>query len=270
MIVLPVFNPDMLVIAGVIRIKWYGFMYVLGFIVAWLLARQRLETHALKSEQLMDYLTYFAMGIVVGGRLGYVVFYQYRYFLSTPWSIFSIWQGGMAFHGALLGGSVVMFLFARNKKLSFLSLVDLTAPLLPPGLMFGRLGNFINGELWGRVTTVPWAMIFPHSDGLPRHPAQLYAMLGEGVLLYALLSMHRYRNQPGTGVLGAWFLIHYGWIRFMIEFFREPDSHLGLVLFDFFSLGQCFCFLMVVMGGLWLLIHKLTQATSLQQQAQPT
>ncbi|MEC8882822.1 MAG: prolipoprotein diacylglyceryl transferase [Pseudomonadota bacterium] len=256
MIELPVFNPDIFVLAGFLHIKWYGFMYVLGFLSAWILAKKRIEECDIDLDGLLDYFTYFAMGIVIGGRVGYVLFYNYTFFLSNPWSIFEIWKGGMAFHGALIGGLIAVLAFSMSRGVSFFSLVDLTVPLLPPGLMFGRLGNFINGELWGRVTSVPWAMIFPHSDGLPRHPSQLYAMIGEGVLLFVLLSFHRNRNQSGSGILGAWFLIHYGWIRFFIEFFREPDEHIGFVLFDAFSLGQCFCFIMFLCGLSWLLLSQ--------------
>ena len=256
MIELPVFNPDIVVVAGFLHIKWYGFMYVLGFVSAWFLAKNRLADCGLSLDELLDYFTYFAMGIVIGGRVGYVVFYQHTFFLSHPWSVFEIWKGGMAFHGALLGGLIAVLAFSIRRRVSFFSLVDFTVPLLPPGLLFGRLGNFINGELWGRVTSVPWAMIFPHSDGLPRHPSQLYSMMGEGALLFVLLSFHRYRNQPGTGVLGAWFLIHYGWTRFFIEFFRQPDEHIGFVLFDAFSLGQCFCFIMFLCGLAWLLFFQ--------------
>ena len=265
MIELPVFNPDMLVILGVIHIKWYGFMYVLGFLVAWFLAKKRLDEYNMNADSLLDYFTFFAFGIVLGGRVGYVLFYNYQYFVLNPWSIFFIWEGGMAFHGALIGGALSMYAFSRRHHLPFLSLVDLTVPLLPPGLMFGRLGNFINGELWGRVSTVSWAMVFPHSDGLPRHPSQLYSMLGEGVLLYVLLLYHRQRNHDRSGVLGAWFLIHYGWIRFFIEFFREPDVQIGFVLYDFFSLGQCFCFMMFVCGIVWLTFQMNTKSQLVKQ-----
>ena len=253
MIVLPVFNPDMIVIAGFLRIKWYGFMYVLGFLAAWLLAKERVHRIGMNQDSLMDFFVYFALGIIVGGRLGYMLIYHFSYFISAPWTVFYVWNGGMAFHGALVGGLIATALFATKHSISVIRLIDFTAPLLPPGLFLGRLGNFINGELWGRVTDVSWGMVFPHSDGLVRHPSQLYEMLGEGLLLFLLMDLHRKRSTERHGVLGAWFLIHYGWIRFFLEFFREPDGHLGFVLFDYFSMGQCLCLLMFIAGLGWLL-----------------
>ena len=252
MIVLPVFNPDLLVIAGVIRIKWYGFMYVLGFLIAWGLAIKRLSHSGMTKEMLLDYFTTFAFGIIIGGRLGYMLIYGQEALWASPLSVFAIWNGGMAFHGALVGGVIAAMLFATQRSICLLKLIDFTAPLLPPGLMLGRLGNFINGELWGRVTDVSWAMVFPMSDGLPRHPSQIYEMIGEGLLLFFLLEWHRKRNQYGSGQLGCWFLIHYGWIRFVLEFFREPDAHIGFVWFDCLSMGQCLCLTMLMSGLVWL------------------
>ena len=265
MIALPIFNPDIVVIAGVIHVKWYGFMYVLGFVVAWLIAQKRLPVKHLTESILLDYFSYFALGIIVGGRLGYMLIYGQHAFMVAPWSLFAIWQGGMAFHGALIGGLIATMLFAMKRQIPLGELIDFTAPLLPPGLMLGRLGNFINGELWGRVTQVAWAMIFPYSDGLPRHPSQLYAMLGEGLLLYYLLDWHRRRNALGSGLMGCWFLIHYGWIRFVLEFYREPDAHMGFVLFNYFSMGQCLCFLMCLAGLAWWCVHASYRLTGQAQ-----
>ena len=253
MIVLPAFNPDLLVIAGVIRVKWYGFMYVLGFFSAWMLGQSRLSTYGISRSQFLDYLTYVAVGIIVGGRLGYMMIYQWTAFYQQPWTILAIWQGGMAFHGALLGGLVAAVIFARSCHIPLSHLIDFTAPLIAPGLFLGRLGNFINGELWGRVTDMPWGMVFPRSDGLPRHPSQLYEMVGEGLLLYVIMNWHRQHKPLRRGALGAWFTFHYGWIRFALEFFREPDDHIGFVAYNFLSMGQCLCMVMVLTGLLWVL-----------------
>lgn len=250
MIILPVFDPDILVIAGFLHIKWYGFMYVLGFICAWFLAQNRLASIGVTRSQFMDYITYIAMGIVVGGRLGYMFFYQWPSTVSNPLSILEVWRGGMAFHGALLGGLITAWLFAKRHQIDFRVLLDFTVPLIPPGLFWGRLGNFINGELWGRISNVSWAMVFPYSDGMPRHPSQLYAMLGEGLLLYVLLDYHRARPQPVAGSVAAKFLLYYGLIRFFSEFFREPDPQLGFVWLNL-SMGQCLCLCMVVGALLW-------------------
>jgi phosphatidylglycerol:prolipoprotein diacylglycerol transferase len=250
MIVLPVFDPDLIVIAGFLHIKWYGFMYVLGFLCAWFLARNRLVEIGLTTERMLDYLTYVAMGIVVGGRLGYMLIYQWSSMLESPWVVFEIWRGGMAFHGALMGGLVAAWLFATRHEIALSKLLDFTVPLIPPGLFWGRLGNFINGELWGRVSTLSWAMVFPHSDGLPRHPSQLYAMFGEGVLLFFLLEYNRKKTSEVPGSLGMKFLFYYGVVRFFLEFFREPDPQLGFVLLGL-TMGQCLCLLMVAIALLW-------------------
>lgn len=253
MIVLPVFNPDLFVIAGVIRIKWYGFMYLLGFLIAWVIATHRLKDTGITKEILLDYFSAFAFGIIIGGRFGYMLIYNYEVLMAAPLTLFKIWNGGMSFHGALVGGVIATIIFSLKHAINVHRLIDFTVPLLPPGIMLGRFGNFINGELWGRVTNVSWAMIFPYSDGLPRHPSQLYEMFGEGVLLYFLMDWHRKRNRFGSGMMGCWFLIHYGWIRFTLEFFREPDVQIGYVCFDFLSMGQCLCFIMLVSGLIWLI-----------------
>lgn len=264
MIYLPIINPNIITIAGVLQIKWYGFMYVLGFYIAWLLGRSRIAAIPLSDSEFLDYLTWFAFGILIGGRLGYVVFYDFTKFWQNPLEVFALWRGGMAFHGALLGGFIALHNFAYVHKRSTLRLIDFTVPLLPPGLFLGRLGNFINGELWGRPTTVPWAMIFPYSDGLPRHPSQLYEMLGEGLLLHYILSLYRRRSQKANGLMGAWFLLHYGWIRFIIEFFREPDKQLGFVVASL-SMGQCLCLGMILSASIWFAYSVVAKLAPAQQ-----
>ena len=262
MIVLPQINPFIFTIAPGIGIRWYALMYILGFVIAWYIGSKRLYEVGLQRESFLDFLSSVALGIIVGGRAGYVVLYQFEYFVRDPTLIFRLWQGGMAFHGALLGGAVALYSFSRKHNISFFRLVHFAVPLLPPGLMLGRLGNFINGELWGRVTNVPWAMVFPHSDHLPRHPSQLYEMCGEGVLLYVIISFLRNKLDPDRGQLGMWFLVHYAWIRFVIEFFREPDYNLGYVLFNFFSMGQVLCLLMLFAGGSLLLFDRIHTRSS--------
>ena len=169
-----------------------------------------------------------------------------------------LWRGGMSFHGALVGGLVACIYFANTISIHLFSLLDFVVVLLPPGLLLGRLGNFINGELWGRVSDMPWAMVFPHSDLLPRHPSQLYEMFGEGVLLYVLLLYHRRTVLADRGQLAMWFVVHYAWIRFCIEFYREPDSQLGFVWFDYLTMGQVLCLGMLLTGVLMLLWDRYT------------
>ena len=248
MIVLPVFNPYVFELAEGVGLRWYGLMYLLGFAIAWFLGKRRIHEIGLDAEQFMDLISNVAFGIIIGGRLGYVLLYQWQQWLHTPWLLFMLWRGGMSFHGALVGGGLACYYFARRNQVGFFGLLDFVVVLLPPGLMLGRLGNFINGELWGRVSSMPWAMVFPQSDLLPRHPSQLYEMFGEGVLLYALLLYHRRLVAVDRGQLAMWFIVHYAWIRFIIEFYREPDSHLGFIWLDCFTMGQVLCLGMLFAG----------------------
>ena len=257
MIILPEFDPVFLNL-GFVSIRWYGLMYVLGFMIARYIGRNvRVKTYdsmqrTLTNDEWVDLLSSLATGVIFGGRIGYIIFYQLSYFYQNPFRIFAIWEGGMSFHGAFLGFVLALFVFSRVKKIDIFSLFDLAALSSPPGLAFGRLGNFINGELWGRVSSVPWAMVFPHSDLLPRHPSQIYELMGEGFFLYLLIAYHAKKNDRSEGSLGAWFVIHYAWIRFMIEFFREPDHGVGYVIFDIFTMGQVLCFCMFFIGLLCL------------------
>ena len=194
-----------------------------------------------------DLLFWGAMGVVLGGRLGYVLFYKPAYYLSHPLEIFFIWQGGMAFHGGLLGVIIAIVLFCRRRQLRFWPVIDFVAPLVPLGLAAGRLGNFINGELWGRASTVPWAMVFPQAgDGLARHPSQLYQFAGEGLLLFALLWWYSSSPRPARAVSGM-FLLGYGIFRFLAEFARQPDAFLGFLAFGA-TMGQLLCLPMMAFG----------------------
>ncbi len=255
MIVLPEFNPFVFTIAEGVGLRWYALMYILGFLIAWLQGRRHLHEVDLTEQGFVDLITTIAFGVILGGRVGYVLIYQWVQWLQNPLLLFMLWHGGMSFHGALVGGSIAVLYFAKLQQQYFFKLIDFVVPLIPPGIMLGRLGNFINGELWGRVSSMPWAMVFPHSDLLPRHPSQLYEMFGEGLLLYILLNYQRQRGHA-HGHLGMWFLIHYAWIRFIIEFFREPDVQLGFVFFNVLTMGQFLCLLMLISAVIMLCIDK--------------
>ena len=236
---------------GPLAIHWYGLMYLLAFALVYGLGRYRISQGKggmMTARGLEDLIFYSVLGVVVGGRLGYVLFYKPGYYLSNPIEIFYLWQGGMAFHGGLLGVIVVMLLFARKHKTSFFTVADFIAPLIPLGLGAGRLGNFINGELWGRPTDVPWAMVFPGSgDGLARHPSQLYELGLEGLVLFVILWWFSSKPRP-TGQVSALFLMGYGGFRFLVEFTREPDNFLGL-LAGGMSMGQWLSLPMFIAGA---------------------
>ncbi len=258
MLIHPEFDPVALQL-GPLAIRWYGLMYLLAFAAFYLLGRWRVtRTHhgpatGLKPSDVEDLLFHGVLGVVLGGRLGYVLFYKPAYYLQHPLEVFAVWQGGMAFHGGLVGVLVACAWFARRRGLPFLVLMDFVAPLVPIGLATGRLGNFINGELWGRATDLPWAMVFPQSGSpVPRHPSQLYQFAGEGLLLFALVWWFSSRPRP-VGRVSGLFLLGYGTLRFLAEFAREPDAFLGL-LAGGLSMGQLLSLPMVA-GGLWLLLR---------------
>lgn len=247
----PQFDPIALRI-GPLAVHWYGLMYLVGFASAYLLGRWRItrgHTTFLTVRDLEDLTFYTVLGVVLGGRLGYVLFYKPAHYLAHPLEVFYLWEGGMSFHGGLLGVILVMLLFARKKGVSFFKLSDFVAPLIPLSLAAGRLGNFINGELWGRPTDVPWGMVFPQSgDGLARHPSQLYELGLEGIVLFVILWTFSARPRA-TGQISALFLIAYGLFRFLVEFTREPDNFLGL-LAGGMSMGQWLSLPMVLGGAL--------------------
>jgi phosphatidylglycerol:prolipoprotein diacylglycerol transferase len=236
---------------GPLAIRWYGLMYLIGFGAFFFLGRMRARRDAWRgiNEALIDDLLFFGvLGVILGGRLGYILFYKPVYYLSHPLEIFMVWQGGMAFHGGFLGVLVAMALVARKHRLSWLAVTDFIAPLVPLGLASGRLGNFINGELWGRVAPadLPWSMVFASGGPLPRHPSQLYQFAMEGLLLFALLWFYSSRPRP-IGAISGLFLAGYGVFRFVAEFFREPDDFLGLLAFSL-SMGQWLSLPMIVTG----------------------
>ena len=248
MLIHPQFDPVALHL-GPLAIRWYGLMYLLAFALFLLLGRQRIKTGPQPGwtvRELDDLLFYGVLGVVLGGRLGYVLFYQPAHFLAHPLEIFSVWQGGMAFHGGFLGVLVAMGLFARNAGKNWLAVTDFVVPLVPLGLAAGRIGNFINGELWGRPTDMPWAVVFPQIDSIPRHPSQLYQFALEGLALFALLWLFSRKPRP-TGAVSGLFLIGYGSFRFLVEYTREPDSFLGLLALNL-SMGQWLSLPMIVAG----------------------
>ncbi|MDQ2141335.1 prolipoprotein diacylglyceryl transferase [Alcaligenaceae bacterium C4P045] len=245
----PEFDPIAIKI-GPLAVHWYGLMYLVAFALVYVLGRVRIANgrgNGFSNKDLEDLIFYSVMGVVAGGRLGYVLFYKPSYYLAHPLEIFYLWEGGMAFHGGLLGVLLVFWLFARKRGVSFFTVSDFIAPLIPLGLAAGRLGNFINGELWGRPTDVPWAMVFPGSgDGVARHPSQLYQMGMEGILLFIVLWVFSRHPRP-TGQVSAVFLIGYGTFRFLAEFTREPDNFLGL-LAGGMSMGQWLSLPMIAAG----------------------
>lgn len=243
---------------GPIKVFWYGITYLVGFFIAWLLASWRARksqqdpSRQWTSEQVSDLIFYAAIGLILGGRVGYLLFYGLADFIHNPLMAFKIWQGGMSFHGGLIGGLIAVWLFSLKTKKNFFDVTDFTAPLVPLGLAAGRIGNFINGELWGRVTTVPWGMIFPGAGAKPRHPSQLYEFFLEGVLLFIILWWFSAKPRPRFAVTALAFFC-YGVFRFFVEFYREPDVQLGFVAWHWLTMGQLLSLPMIVIGavGFW-------------------
>ena len=248
MFVHPQFDP-VAIHFGPLAVRWYGLMYLVGFALIWAVGRRAIKTrpHSVWTAQdLDDALFYGILGTIVGGRLGYVLFYKFGEYLGEPWRILFLWEGGMSFHGGLLGVIIAMGWYARSRRQDWLAITDFIAPLVPLALGAGRLGNFINAELWGRAASVPWAMIFPHVDRVPRHPSQLYEFGLEGVALFVALWWYSAKPRR-RGTVSAWFLIGYGVFRFAVEFTREPDNFLGLLALNL-SLGQWLSVPMIVVG----------------------
>jgi len=244
----PEFDPIALHL-GPLQVHWYGLMYLLAFATAWWLAiiKARQTNSGWAVQEVGDLVFYAALGVILGGRLGYALFYQPGQYLASPTAILAIWKGGMSFHGGLIGVAVALWLYARKTKRSILDVGDFVAPLVAPGLGFGRIGNFINQELWGRATDLPWGMVFPLAGPQPRHPSQLYEALLEGLVLFVLVWLFALRPRPRGVVLGL-FLLGYGIFRFAVEFAREPDSFLGFVAFSWMSMGQVLSIPLIILG----------------------
>ncbi|KAB0547095.1 prolipoprotein diacylglyceryl transferase [Pseudomonas argentinensis] len=247
---------------GFLQIHWYGLMYLVGIGGAWFLASRRLHAFdpTWSKEKLSDLVFWVAMGVIVGGRLGYVLFYDLPAYIANPLLILEVWKGGMSFHGGLLGVMLATLWFARRNGKSFFELMDFIAPLVPIGLGAGRIGNFINAELWGKVSDVPWAMVFPTGGPEPRHPSQLYQFALEGVALFTILWFYSRKPRPTMAVSGL-FAVCYGIFRFIVEFVRVPDAQLGYLAWGWLTMGQVLCVPMVLAGlGLMVYAYK-RQAT---------
>jgi phosphatidylglycerol---prolipoprotein diacylglyceryl transferase len=257
MLVHPQFSPVALQL-GPVAIHWYGLTYLVAFgLFIWLATLRVRQPHFAQTgwtrRDIEDLLFFGVLGVIIGGRLGYVIFYKPGYYAANSLEIFAVWKGGMAFHGGLLGVAAALLFFARSRGRKFLEVADLIAPCVPTGLASGRIGNFINGELWGRAAdpSLPWAMVFPQSGtNIPRHPSPLYQFALEGMLLFLLLWLYA-RKPRGLGQVAGAFLAGYGLLRFVAEYFREPDSFLGLQALNL-SMGQWLCIPMIVAGlGVW-------------------
>jgi len=236
---------------GPLKIHWYGLMYLVGIGLAWLLAARRLPAFdaSWSREKLADLVFWVALGVILGGRLGYVLFYDLPAYVAQPLLILQIWRGGMSFHGGLIGVLLAVFFFARREKKPFFALLDFIAPLVPIGLGAGRIGNFINAELWGKATDLPWAMVFPTDPlHLARHPSQLYQFALEGVALFLILWLYSAKPRPRMAVSGL-FGLCYGGFRFAVEFVREPDAQLGYLAFGWLTMGQVLCLPMIAGGA---------------------
>ena len=233
---------------GPLAFRWYGLMYLLGLAGAYFLIKARAKRKGLElsREQLSDLIVFAALGVFLGGRLGYILFYNFSFYLQHPLKIFAVWEGGMSFHGGFLGTCVALWIFSRRRGFPVYSIADLAAGAVPIGLGLGRIGNFINGELYGRPTDVPWCMVFPYGGPDCRHPSQLYEVLLEGVLLFAVLSVINRRKAPPGTVFWA-FIAGYGMARFSVEYFRQPDSHIGY-FFEAFTMGQLLSLPMIALG----------------------
>jgi phosphatidylglycerol---prolipoprotein diacylglyceryl transferase len=257
MLTYPQIDPVLFAI-GPLKIHWYGLMYLVGFAAVWLLGQIRAKQpwSPIKPEAVEDLVTFGAMGAILGGRIGYVLFYNFSEFLSNPLILFKIWQGGMSFHGGMLGVFIAMWFFGKKQGCTMIQLTDIIAPLCPIGLGAGRIGNFINSELWGRTTDVPWAMVFPTGGPFARHPSQLYEAFLEGIVLFAILWIYTSKPRPTMAATGL-VLFCYGCFRFFVEFFRMPDAQLGYLALDWVTMGQILSTPMILIGaGMFYWAHK--------------
>ena len=241
---------------GPLKIHWYGLTYLVGFLAGWWLGRLRARKpwSPITEDQMGDLLFYLALGVILGGRFGYVIFYNFDAFLADPLWLFRVWEGGMSFHGGLLGVMFAMWWYGLKVDTGFWRIADFVAPLVPVGLGAGRIGNFINGELWGKPTDVPWGMVFRTApDSLVRHPSQLYQFALEGVALFIILWWFSAKPRPRMAVSGL-FLVCYGIFRFLVEFVRQPDAQLGYLAFNWLTMGQVLSFPMIIAGATLMLV----------------
>lgn len=234
---------------GPVAIHWYGLMYLIGFVAVWWLGtlRARKPGSGWDPAEISDLLFYGALGVILGGRIGYILFYNFGLFIDDPLVIFRIWQGGMSFHGGMLGVFFAMWLYGRKTGRTFYQVSDVIAPYVPIGLGAGRIGNFINGELWGRPTDLPWGMVFPFVDNQPRHASMLYEAFLEGLVLFLILWFYSAKPRPRRAVSGM-FMLFYGLFRFAVEFVRLPDAHIGYLAFGWLTMGHVLSAPMILFG----------------------
>ena len=250
------FDP-VLIDLGIFQIRWYSIAYIFGILLGWAYGRKILARvsninnnfNKIKKTDFDDLILYLILGIIIGGRIGYIIFYNLEYYSENFLEIFKVWRGGMSFHGGLLGVIVAIFLFAKKTNNNFFKFSDIIACVAPIGIFLGRLANFINGELYGKISTAPWAVIFPNVDSMPRHPSQLYEAILEGVVLFIIINYLALKKELiyKTGFISAFFLIVYSFLRIFSELFREPDIQLGL-LFNNFSMGNLLSLLTIIIG----------------------
>ena len=246
---------------GILIVRWYSLAYIFGIIIGWWYGK-KIITHILRNTDLKfklknfdDLITYLVISIIIGGRIGYIIFYNLNYYISNPSEILKIWEGGMSFHGALLGIIIGTYLFSQKKGVSTFFMLDIIACVAPIGIFLGRIANFINGELVGKATNVSWSVIFPLIDMLPRHPSQLYEAILEGIILFLILNILIFKKKYKIGLSSCLFLIYYGIFRVVSEVFREPDAQIGY-LFGLFSMGSLLSFFMILSGFVILGIFK--------------
>lgn len=264
----PAFDP-VIVEIGPLAIRWYGLAYVAGLFIAWRIARRmaltpalwRNERPALSADQLDDFLFYAVLGVILGGRIGYILFYDLAAVIENPVRALQIWNGGMSFHGGLLGTLLAMVLFARSRAIPLFSLFDVVCAVAPIGLLFGRLANFINGELWGRITNVPWAFIYPPGGPFARHPTQLYEAALEGAVLFAFLMMLVWyaRSLRHPGLTAGVFAAGYALSRIFVEFYREPDAQIGYLAGSWLTMGMLLS-LPLAIAGCWAIVRAMRHA----------
>ena len=256
-LIFPAIDPVAIQI-GPLAVRWYALAYVMGLVAGWQYVRRLVEAQRieLSVEMVDDLLLWIMLGVILGGRLGYALFYQFGYYIKEPLEIFAVWRGGMSFHGGLIGVVLAIVFFARRRGIQVLSVADAVAPAFPFGLMLGRISNFINGELYGRITEMPWGMIFPRGGDVPRHPSQLYEAVLEGGLLLALMLwlVHMRNAHRRSGLLSGIFLVGYAFARVTSELFREPDSHIGF-LWSGVTMGQTLSIPLAALG-LWLIARS--------------
>ena len=235
---------------GSIEIRWYGLMYVIGFLLGWYFGRKRALRYGWAGRDVDDLVTICMLGCILGGRLGYIIFYDLPVYLNDPMEMLRFWDGGMSFHGAAIGLALAFCYFAKTRKCHFIDIADFITPLVPQGLLFGRIGNFINGELWGKTTDLPWGVIFPDAGPLPRHPSQLYESFLEGLVLWIVMWIFTRKERP-RGQAAGLFAMGYAVFRFLVEFVRLPDPQLGYLAFGWVTMGQILC-LPLFAFGVWL------------------